>query len=84
MKSWKDAERIGFHSVNEWKEANDDLDADQDCLRHGVVVVSRSRYASWQGGRDLGDDPARQHTFVGTLKNRRQRLSVTPIRLCTH
>ena len=32
---------------------------DQDCLRHGVVVVSRSRCASQQGGRDLGDDPAR-------------------------
>ena len=26
---WK---RTRFHSLNEWKEANDDLDTDQDCL----------------------------------------------------
>ena len=35
---------------------------DQDCLRFGVVVMSRSRCASQQGERDLGDDLARQHS----------------------
>ena len=35
--------RTRFHSLNEWKEANDGLGCtDHECLRHCVVVVSKS------------------------------------------
>ena len=55
-KRWK---HTRFHFLSEWKEANDDLDAP---IRNGVVVMSRSRCASRQGERDLGDDPARRRS----------------------
>ena len=55
--------RTRFHSLNEWEGGERRSGCtDQDCLRHGVVFMSRSRCASQQGERDLGDDPARQHS----------------------
>ena len=56
-----DAHRIPFPERVEGGERRSGC-TDQECLRHGVVVLSRSRCASQQGERNPGDDLARQHS----------------------
>ena len=61
MQKTVDAHRIPFPERVEGGERRSGC-TDQDCLRHGVVVLSRSRCASQQGERNPGDDLARQHS----------------------